>query len=138
MTLRDLYAAGTPELQSCLKKFRVGKAKLIDVKAYRMLTPDSFIWKLRMSDGIYYLYAEDYVPSMDHIREEIAGYTHDQKGHFIEAKNLREIPAVRAAATYAESDDYALDMAKLAVGSGYDLVFLFKVDELSEADKAEL
>ena len=33
---------------------------------FEVITPDSFMWRLLINDGVYYLYAEDYVPSLDH------------------------------------------------------------------------
>src|SRR4051794_39319651 len=35
------------------------------------LSPDSFLWKIFDGETVYYLYAEDYVPSLDHVREAL-------------------------------------------------------------------
>lgn len=133
MALRDHYAYASPELENCLVRFELGDAKLVDVKSFQMLTPDSFIWKLRFSDGMYYLYAEDYAPDLAHVSQQIADYTGGQTGHFVETNDQKEFEHLRA-----KPKDYDMNMIKYAVDSGFDLVFLYKIDELSQIDKEEL
>jgi hypothetical protein len=139
--LRD-YAYRTDELDNCLNRFRLPEgSKFVDVKLFRMLTPDSFIWKLRHTDSMYYLYAEDYVPSLAHVRTIILGnLAHGQSGHFIEATTqiaFNDLSAVRSAVVYRKPDDYDSEIIKYTIDSGHDLVFLYRVDAMSDKDKEE-
>lgn len=133
--VRDGYAYGTPELWKVLNHFQI-QAKLIDVRSFHMLTPDSFLWKLRMSDGVYYLYAEDYVEKLEYVEKEIQEASAGKIGQFVMVKKprpLEEHSAVKAASEYAPPESYEA-MRPYAADSGYDLVFLYKLDNPDEDD----
>jgi len=139
--LRDMYAYGSVELKEILNRFALNGDTLVDVKMYKMITPDSFIWKLRMAGGIYYLYAEDFIQSLNYVKSEIEEFAGKDAGHFIEAtdqKDFEEMTPVVSAAVYEKPEDFDETLIKYAVDSGYDMVFLYKVDRLSDEDKSEL
>lgn len=133
--LRDLYAYGTEELKDVLGKFKLNDSRLIDITKFQMLTPDSFIWRLRMTNGVYYLYAEDFIESLEHVKRSIQEVAGPHPGKFIEAieqKEFEELEPVLNSEVYAEPDEYNEQIMKFAVDSGHDLVFLYKIMEPNE------
>ena len=38
---------------------------------FRVISPDSFIWRFLIDDAVYYLYAEDYVESFEYVKGAI-------------------------------------------------------------------
>ena len=102
---------------------------------YQELSPDSFLWKIYDGQNIYYLYAEDYVPSLYHVRKEIQAFWPDKL-------NLEFIPVLHNVAFEDSSPNKTADIykapekeyefMKYAGQSGYDFVFLLKSDEINE------
>lgn len=118
--LRDMYVQGSEELKKVFSSFKTAGVQLIDVWLYEMLTPDSFLWKIRTSEGFYYLYGEDYVSNIETVTkiiEEKIG----KRGHFIEAQEKATI-----------SD---INLTKYVVESGHDKVLLYKIDSPSKEEK---
>lgn len=80
---------------------------------FEVITPDSFMWRLLINNSIYYMYAEDYIPSLDYVKQVFNAYLKSDKWGFINPNN----------------SDGAADYA---VKSGYDYVFLVKSAEDSD------
>jgi hypothetical protein len=118
--LRDFFI-GTPALKEILSDFEGLSFKDIDyvaIKMAKMLSPDSFIWKLEIDRSKYYLYAEDYVDSLQHVLDEIEEVAGKGAGELIRIKNKLK------SMTDSDLNDYAAQ-------SGYDNVFLYKVNTAS-------
>jgi hypothetical protein len=104
----------------------------LSLVGFSALTPDSFLWKIFDGEAVYFLYAEDYVHSLDHVREQVAhfalpGTTFD----FIPTKKpvaFEDSSPNQLAETYAPpKDEY--EFSKFASQSGYDFVFLLRSNE---------
>ncbi len=123
--IAQTYAYGTKDLVDCLNQFEIGESVLVDVKLFQMLSPDAFLWKLRLTNGLYYLYAEDYVESVDAIEKYFTDLIQGRRGHFVQAREKSGNQQVSGDSTISVNEDG-------------DTVFLYKIDELSELDKQEL
>lgn len=96
------------------------------------LTPDSFLWKFHDGTTIYYLYAEDFVESLDQVIKTIEDF-------WPQPITLTFIPVKRQVAFEdSQPNQTAIiyqppqneyEFAKYASQSGYDFVFLLKSDE---------
>lgn len=102
----------------------------IKILKYECLSPDSFIWIFSSETGRYCLYAEDYVPSLDHVRKIIETHgmlnEEDDEYELIEVKNPTlwdESSPVATADVYTPPDNNT-EFMKYAVPSGHDFVFL--------------
>ena len=99
---------------------------------FRILTPDSFIWELLIDNEIYYLYAEDYVTSLEQIIIAVKKYDRsDIKLDFIEvleSKGLKESDQITSS-DVDETPENSDELQKYAQESGYDLAFLLKTDK---------
>jgi hypothetical protein len=107
----------------------------LDVLRFEVMSPDSFMWKLLLGNNVYYLYAEDYIPGIDHVKavfDEHGGY---EKWEFITPRSklvFERSDPVQHAAIYQKPED-AADIMHYAVDSGYDFVFLVKSSEDPDA-----
>lgn len=130
--LRDYF--NLTALQSTLEQFdgiEFTSDSYGAVKLAKSLSPDSFIWKLEINNERYYLYAEDYVPSIKHVYTEIEKVAGAGNGTLVEVKDKIEfdrLAPVQAAEVYQKPDNYEAEMQRYAAESGYDLVFLYKVN----------
>lgn len=119
-----------------LKQFGV-ETNSMYIHKYEALTPDSFIWKITLRDADkythYYLYAEDYVPSLDHvvkiIHENLASWSPNDAIKLIQVTKVAES---READTAKSTTDYqkakrSEEFMKYAITSGIDFVFLARV-----------
>lgn len=99
------------------------------IKMSRMLTPDSFIWKIEIGKERYYLYAEEYSQSLTTVRhavEEVAG---QGSGEFLkvrEAKELEDTPMYKSPRTHVPIDTFE-SIQPYVTSSGFDLVYLYHV-----------
>src|SRR6266704_2041847 len=59
----------------------------VEVLRFEVITPDSFMWRLRMAGSAYYLYAEDYIPGLDHVKSVFNDYIEQDKWVFVKAKH---------------------------------------------------
>jgi hypothetical protein len=98
------------------------------------ITPDSFIWKLYDIDTkrFFYLYAEDYVPNLDHVRNILRKLAPD--GAALDLLPIRQnkafedsSPNLFANIYKPPTDEYYFSY--YAAESGYDFVFLAVSDE---------
>ncbi|MEO5950186.1 MAG: hypothetical protein ABIQ04_01925 [Candidatus Saccharimonadales bacterium] len=106
---------------------------IVTVDSYEQLTPDSYIWQLTADDDIYILYAEDYVESLDSVREKIEDAKGMIGGEFIKVVPNKPIDEELAVIASTHDDpEYSDFLQNFAVTSGYDSVFLFKVSENSD------
>lgn len=119
--LRDEYGFNS-HLEATIEKFALQSSKFVDVKLFKMITPDCFLWRLRMTDLTYYLYAEDYVNDVSQVRQTILCVTDATDGEFIAAKKPNK--------KYRNSE-----LRRLAVEDGFDSVFLFKSNLDGEYDE---
>jgi hypothetical protein len=97
------------------------------------LSPDSFMWKIFDGTTLYYLYAEDYVPSLDHVQQSIPPEFKPAETslEFIPVKHVTPfedtMPNHTADIYTPPQDEY--NFARYAAHSGYDFVFLMRSSE---------
>lgn len=99
---------------------------------FRVLTPDSFIWRFLIGNAVYYLYAEDFIEGLESVEKSILeGIGKEVNLEFIKVKEPKEFndsePHI-GATTYTQPNDSA-NMMLYAADSGHDFVFLCKSDE---------
>ncbi len=119
--LRDFEYTPASELVDVLGQFglnSVGKKYNLALLKFEVITPDSFMWRLLINEGIYYLYAEDYISSLDHVKKVFNAYLESDQWEFIDPVD-----------TFVETIGHA-------VKSGYDHVFLVK-SSVEDADDAQ-
>lgn len=126
---------GTSPIKQLLSRFELGLPEVADhivLLEFRILTPDSFLWRLLIGGTIYYLYAEDFVEDLDAIQRTITNaLKHPAKLELVKAKERRsfeETEPVKAAVFYKKSKNEA-ELMRFAVDSGYDFAFLCRSDE---------
>ena len=100
---------------------------------FSALSPDSFTWKIYDGETVYYLYAEDYVPDLDHVCAQVRDF-------WPEDLTLKFIPAKQQVAFEDSTPNMTTKVYKppqreyefmqYAGQSGYDFVFLLKSDEV--------
>ena len=99
---------------------------------FRVISPDSFIWRFLIDDSVYYLYAEDHIESFEYVKDAIHGAIKRPTGfEFIKvkkSKNFTESEPYKSADVYAEPKD-SETMMLYAAESGYDFVFFCKSHE---------
>ena len=138
--LRDcVYTFDASTIRSVLQKFDVslpdgiGQAALL---RFETLSPDAFMWRLRVADSVYYLFAEDYIPSLDYVKNMFNAYLTTNKWSLIRVRHpkaFEEAEPVMGATTYQEPEDVNALM-RYAADSGNDFCFLAKSEE--NADNA--
>ena len=111
---------------------------LIDVGNYEFevidsdeLSPDSFFWKVRVNNELYYMYAEDYVPGLKYISDIINSQVGNDNWEFVktrETKTADSATPVQHASVYNMDED-SDEMMAYAAQSGFDFVFLVKLFE---------
>ena len=127
----------TSPLGQLLGRFELNLPKAagsIAVLEFKVLTPDSFLWRLLIGESVYYLYAEDFIESMDDVRHKLTHLTKSSASlELIEARERAEFEdsePVKAATLY-KTPSNKKELMKFAVSSGYDFVFLCKSSENS-------
>lgn len=131
--LRDFeYSPSSGQLRDVLSRFGIKPAKAsFALLKFEVLTPDSFMWRVFAGGCLYYLYAEDYIPDLDHVKKVFDGYLEGGKWDFVEPVETIKFETaspVTATTVYKEPEG-AGEMMKYAVDSGFDFVFLAKSHE---------
>ncbi len=135
--IRDfVHTLDTSSIKQTLAQFKLDLPEVgtghIALLEFKVLTPDSFMWKFLINRTIYYLYATDFVEGLDEIRHTLNRISKAPSSlEFIEARELKkfdEAAPVKAAALYKKPKNES-EMMRFAVESGYDFVFLCKSDE---------
>jgi hypothetical protein len=131
--LRDFIRVGNEsDIYALLSHFKLpSKNADVQLLEFKVLTPDSFIWRLLIDKTVYYLYAEDYVEGLEYVRQRIARSTDSEELEFIEARvttSFKDTSPVQTAVVYEEPDD-SQEIMRFAVSSGHDFVFLCRSDE---------
>lgn len=125
------------EINQLLSKFDIpdsSETQKFSLLRYECLSPDSFMWRVTDGRSIYYLYAEDYVSGLDHIKKIFTSYMESEDWKLVRNKqpiNFSESEPVVSASTYEEPKDSA-EMMQFAVSSGFDFVFLAQSTENAE------
>ena len=128
--LRDFISAPyTNYIYGILNQYKISPNDLNDntilqyqLVGFKILTPDSFIWELIIDDAVYYLYAEDYVENLSHVKSAIKSYDKTSISlDFVEVYNPPISKNIQI-----KNDDKS---TKYIVKSGYDLVFLLRTDK---------
>jgi hypothetical protein len=136
--LRDFeYLRHSVNIRELLGRFDIDLPEHIALVRFEVITPDSFMWRILIGKGVYYLYAEDYVPGIDHIKSVFNKYLENDKWELVKPKStikFEDATPVKGATTYQEPDD-SDDMMRYAIDSGYDFVFLAHSSE--DADNAQ-
>lgn len=111
---------------------------------YSALSPDSFLWKIFDGESIYYLYAEDYVPSLEHVRERFLDFLPKKIDlEFMPVKRplVFEDSSPNQSAKIYKPPENEYEFARYAAQSGFDFVFLLKssekLAEYGDSDRAE-
>lgn len=107
----------------------------LSLVGFTELSPDSFVWKIFDGQTMYYLYAEDYVPSLEHIKEQVAFFApRGTTFEFLKAKKQiafeDSIPNRFADVYRPPADEY--EFSEYATQSGFDFVFLLQSSEAPE------
>lgn len=110
----------------------------LSLVGYTALSPDSFLWKIFDGTTTYYLYAEDYVPSLEYVRQQIyAFWPENIELEFLPVKvpiAFEDTTPNKAAEVYQPpKDEY--EFSKYAAQSGHDFVFLLRSNERLEGEK---
>lgn len=87
--LRDfVYTTDQRLLMHVLQRFGivVPQGEYIALLRFEVITPDSFIWRLGIGKHVYYLYAEDYIPGLDHVRKVVSSYLKTLNGDSLNQK----------------------------------------------------
>ncbi len=131
-TLRKWNGDSNDVILSFLKQYNITD-KQISLLKYEALTPDSFIWIINTESGRYCLYAEDYVPSIEHVMMQME----DNRSQWNEHDTYELLPVVKrqdwhtsspvASASTYEPPEQPEEFMKYAATSGFDFVFLAKV-----------
>lgn len=133
--LRDFSYKPEPELiRTVLKQFSVEIPETFTLLHFELLSPDSFMWRLRIGKSIYYLYAEDFVSDMDEIRANFGKLIGNNTWELVPAKTVRafhDTSPVKGETVYKEPENVT-EMMQYAVESGHDFVFLARSHEKIE------
>ena len=102
---------------------------------FTVLSPDSFLWKIFDGENVYYLYAEDFVSSLDQVTANIRNFWPDEIN--LEFMPVKEPKAFEDSSPNKASEIYQppeneYEFSKYAWPSGYDFVFLLKSSETIE------
>lgn len=130
--LRDYaYTENWRLLDAALEQF-IDLPPRLSLVGFSELSPDSFMWKIYDGETVYYLYAEDFVASLEHVRLQIQDFWPEKiELEFlpvINPKAFEDTTPNRTAAVYKPpKDEYVF--AKYAGQSGFDFVFLLKSNE---------
>lgn len=130
--LRDyLYIEDWHLIETALEQF-IDLPSRLSLVGFTSLSPDSFVWKIFDGKHIYYLYAEDYVQNLEHVKKQILSFWPEKINlEFIPVKTpipFEDSSPNKSAAIYKPpADEY--EFAKYAARSGYDFVFLLKSNE---------
>lgn len=130
--LRDYFLMATPfkEVLSRYENVLASNNDTVTILSSCILTPDSFIWKLEVNNERYYLYAEDFVDSLQHVISRIEDIAGQGAGSLVKVKQqieFNDLEPVQAAEMYTKPDDYDTTLKLYASDSGYDSLFLYKV-----------
>ena len=133
--LRDY--AGTENwrlLDKALEKF-IKLPDRLSLVGFIELTPDSFLWKIFDGKTVYYLYAEDFVPSLEHVKQQILDFWPSKiELDFVPVKKPiafeDSTPNKNASVYRPPANEY--EFSQYASQSGYDFVFLLKSSETIE------
>lgn len=134
--LRDFpYTIDARPLRPVFDQFGIQAPVNLDDVAllkFEVISPDSFLWKILIGTNIYYLYAEDYVESLEYVKTTIQSLTSDDSSfEFIKVKkpkNFEKAGPVKAAHVYRPPDDVD-EFMKYAADAGMDFAFLAKSQE---------
>jgi hypothetical protein len=130
--LRDYFFMAPPfkDVLSRYEDVPAGEDDSLTIVMSRILSPDSFIWKLDINNDRYYLYAEDFIDNLQHVIDEIESIAGKGAGSLVKVKRpteFNELEPVQAAEMYTKPEDYDTAIKQYASDSGYDLLFLYKV-----------
>jgi len=126
---------GSPALHAVLEQFELGEEVLVDVKQFRALTANSFLWQLRLTDYVYYLYATDFIESLEQVTDVLQVATEGTAGELVPVKSpmvFEEASPVTSSSVYDKPDDFDTKIAHYTTESGYDFVFLSRTDVVSD------
>ncbi len=126
-----MYHQDSNIIPDILGRFNIELPEYIALIRFEVITPDSFMWRLLISEHIYYLYAEDYVPSLSHIKSLFDQYIENTEWSFVKPRKVihfEDASPVKGATTYAPPDA-SDNMMRYALDSGYDFVFLARSSE---------
>lgn len=131
------YSPDKKHILEILSRFEIELPEHIALVRFEVITPDSFMWRMLIGSNVYYLYAEDYVPGLKHIKVIFNRYLEKDDWSFVNPKTIIEFEnstPVKGASTYKKAED-ADEMMKYAIDSGHDFVFLVRSSE--DADDAQ-
>ncbi len=132
--LREWNGGSLNPIFEVLEKFEVTAPELTLLK-YEVLSPDSFIWVLSSGGNRYCLYAEDYAPSLQHVRKMMKDYgsLSGKEGQY-DLKQVKRTSNWEDSSPVASADVYTPpikpeEFMKFALPSGHDFIFLGETTE---------
>ncbi|MDB5163885.1 MAG: hypothetical protein JWS12_503 [Candidatus Saccharibacteria bacterium] len=127
--LRQWNGESLEPITHIIKQFDL-TANRINLLKYESLSPDSCIWVFGLDDKRFCLYAEDYVPSLQHVLDAMATHgvinDEDEDYKLLQVKKLGDwdkSTPVSTATVYKPPADPKKFM-EFATTSGHDFVFL--------------
>lgn len=135
--VRDfVHTLDTSQIKQTLTQFKLNLPEAatggIALLEFKILTPDSFMWRFLINGAVYYLYAEDFIEGLNSVRHTLNRIAkHSSNLEFIEAKQhgkFENTDPARTATIYKKPKNKD-EVMKFAVESGYDFVFLCKSNE---------
>lgn len=133
--LRDFaYSPNQELITTALKQFDLEVPDKYTLLHFELLSPDSFMWRLRIGSAIYYVYAEDFISGMDDIVNAFNKLIGDSQWELVRAKNIKKLhdtSPFKSATVYQEPENVS-EMMHYAVDSGHDFVFLARSRESVE------
>lgn len=133
--LRDYqYTENWRLLDKALEQF-IELPDRLSLIGFTVLSPDSFVWKIFDGNTIYYLYAEDYIPDLEYVKEAIMQFWPEKiELEFLPVKQpiaFEDATPNKVAAIYKPPEN-EYEFAEYAGQSGYDFVFLLTSSETLE------
>ena len=135
--LRDFTtSADGYDINCFLSNFKITNAKYHEfgyvdftLLGFNVIKPDSFIWKLIINYELYYLYAEDYVISLEQVINTVKDYDKTlTKLEFVKVYNPKKhekIEPRKKGVIYSEPDKVN-SIRLYTVDSGHDHAFLLR------------
>jgi hypothetical protein len=131
------YRSHSVNIRELLDRFNIDLPEQIALVRFEVITPDSFMWRFVIGKRVYYLYAEDYVPGINHIKAIFNQYLENDKWELVMPKSklkFEDATPAKSAKTYKKPND-SNEIMQFAIDSGHDFVFLAQSNE--DADCAQ-
>jgi hypothetical protein len=140
--LRDFVTTLSPILiGNTFKEFDLDlteQSVIITLLEFKIVSPDSFLWRFMIDDDVYYLYAEDFVTGLEDVKAKVERLTNRSPAPALEfvpvkaPKDFEKSGPFTSARVYMEPDNPE-EMMQYAADAEFDFAFLLRSDEDAEA-----